>query len=227
MSLIAAESAPPSAPASIWILGAGHFGLLAAERLTRRFPHADFTVIDKSENHLEQVHRETNLPCLQKDAIDYITSRSLPHELWIVPAVPVHVAFQWLLYRVGEKKDVERLTVPDSMDTQVPNPMRPAGKTVYTSYADFICPDACSEPENICTHTGRPRPGSLFEHLASISVPGFQVSVVRSHQLAPGVGGYPSQSLTSLLKDVFKAPGRHIIATACRCHGVMDCLQWW
>ncbi len=226
MSLISAESNSPFPPASIWILGAGRFGLPAAGRLTRRFPHADFTVIDENESRLKQLHREMNLHCLRKDAVEYITEQPLPHDLWIVPAVPVHVAFQWLLHRAGEKKYVERLPVPDTVDSQVPNPMRLSGDTVYTSYATFICPNACSEPENICTHTGQPRMGSLFEHLASILVPGFEVLVMRSHQLAPGVGGYPARSLEKLLEGVLGVPGGYIIATACRCHGVVDCLQW-
>ncbi len=226
MSRESSAASPAIPPESIWILGAGHFGRLAAQRLTRRFPHTDFTVVDLREDRLEKVSRELNVRCLWKDSIGHITENPLPEGLWIVPAVPVHVAFLWLTHRLGEEGPVVRLPVPATVDEQVPNPMRVPSGTVYASYATFICPDACSEPDDICSHTRKPRLGILHEHLANISVPDFKVMVVRSHQLAPGVGGYPTQSLQNLLAGARQEPGGYIVATACRCHGVLDCLRW-
>jgi len=49
--------------------------------------------------------------------------------------------------------------------------------------------------------------------------------VVASRQLAPGVGGYAPRRLLDLAATVAKAPGPLLIATACRCHGVVHGLQ--
>jgi hypothetical protein len=45
--------------------------------------------------------------------------------------------------------------------------------------------------------------------------------VVRSHQLAPGVGGYQPEALRRSLDAVSKARTAILYATACLCHGVI------
>jgi len=216
----------PLLHSKILILGAGHFGQLAAGRLTRRFPLAHFTVIDTREDRLKKVREELGLECLQQDSVAHIAQAHLSADTWIVPAVPVHVAFEWLVLRLKEKGVVKRLSVPPAVDSQIPNPMRVPSGTVYTSHATWICPDACNEPADVCSHTQKPRRGNLFEQLAAIKVPDFQALVMQSRQLAPGVGGYPFQALENLLTQTGQAPGCYLIATACRCHGVVDCLNW-
>jgi hypothetical protein len=101
----------------------------------------------------------------------------------------------------------------------------PSG-TLYASYATFRCPDACNEPDELCTHTRQPRPGNLFEHLAGLHVTGYAVEVLRSWQLAPGVGGYQGAQLWKLLERVQQSRGRFLIATSCRCHAVIDVLSF-
>jgi len=98
----------------------------------------------------------------------------LAESQWIVPAVPVHVACLWIMKRLGGEGDVQPLEVPAAVDEQVPNPYRVATGAVYASFATFRCPDACSEPEDLCTHTGQPRPGNLYDRLAAIKVRGFR-----------------------------------------------------
>lgn len=219
------QDPPPSPfpPPRIWILGAGRFGRLAAKRLKDRYGQLQLLVIDHRADRLDAVQRELNLPVICEDAVQYILRHPLPDDLWIVPAVPVHVAFEWLFQNLGRG---DRLPVPEAVDAQVPHPLRAPSGTVYASYADFLCPDACSEPEEICTHTKAPRLGNLFETLADIRIPECRVIVVRSHQLAPGVGGYPSSFLLQPLARIRDKPGRYLIATSCRCHGVLDCLNW-
>ena len=72
------------------------------------------------------------------------------------------------------------------------------------SMADFICPDHCPEPKDICTHTGKPRPFNLYKKLESIKYDHFRSVVVRSRQLSPGVGGYSPGALFHAL-DVIKS----------------------
>ncbi len=230
MSETMSESTPnmprPFPPHSVLILGAGRFGRLAAERLTRRFKDADFLVIDERADRLESLAGELGVRTAAADAVAYLAGRDFADELWIVPAVPVHAAFQWLMRGTDLSSRATSIPVPESVDPQVPNPYRVPDGTVYASYATFLCPDACSEPEERCTTTGEPRLGNLYDTLSGISVPDFHVSVLRSWQLAPGVGGYTAGQLGQLQRGVLHRQGGHIISTSCRCHGVINALRW-
>lgn len=160
------------------------------------------------------------------EALPFLANAQLEESTWIIPAVPIHVACQWILLKLNESGHASPVPVPPVVDEQVPNPLRTPGGTLYTSYATFRCPDSCSEPDAICTQTGKPRQGSLFDTIARIAAPPFLVTVVRSRQLAPGVGGYTAGHLREALKRVEEAPqDLHLIATSCRCHGVIDGLQ--
>ena len=212
-------------PRSVRILGAGKFGRLAARRLARSGTGADFLVVDDREDRLEMVRDETGLPVLRQDAVEFLSRTPLDDDVWIVPAVPVHAAFLWFLSELGREGNVTRLPVPEAVDAQVPNPYRVPSGTVYASFATFRCPDSCNEPDERCTHTRLPRPGNLFEVLAKVAVPEFESVVVRSLQLAPGVGGYTMGVLRETLKKIAEKPGGWIISTSCRCHGVIDCLS--
>jgi len=137
------------------------------------------------------------------------------------------VAFEWLLRLPGEEGRARRLPVPFEVDGQIPNPCRTPAGTVYASYATFLCPDFCNEPDELCTYTRKPRPGRLHETLARIAVKGCEVEVIRSVQLAPGVGGYPARSLRTVLEKIQRRGfGAFLIATSCLCHGVIDALDW-
>lgn len=225
MSQNICEAVHPIPVEVIWILGAGRFGRLAVERLTRKFPAGDFLVIDQRPDRLAALAADRGVKAVAAEAIPFLSRQDLPDGLWIVPAIPVHVAFQWLLHGSTFASRASRVPVPESVDSQVPHPIRGAEETLYASYATFLCPDACSEPEERCTYTGKPRPGNLFEDLAAVTAPGFQVSVLRSLQLAPGVGGYTLAQLRQLEQAVLREPGGHIIATSCRCHAVINALQ--
>ncbi|MGD8613081.1 MAG: potassium transporter, partial [Desulfobacterales bacterium] len=93
------------------------------------------------------------------------------------------------------------------------------------SIADFKCPANCSEPDDICTHTGKPRPMILHEFLKSIQPKGFTSIVIRSHQLAPGVGGYTPAALFDALDQIKKMQSPVLLSTACSCHGVMNAFK--
>jgi hypothetical protein len=148
----------------------------------------------------------------------------MPDDAWIVPAVPVHVAYQWIrrAYRDHPKRFIRPVEVPEDVDRWVLNPYRVPGGTVYSSIASFICPDACIEPEKMCPYTKSSREWDLFERIAQIPSDGFDLVVFRSFQLAPGVGGYPALHLKKALDFVDRKSGAYLIATSCRCHGVID-----
>ena len=217
----------PFPPQRICILGAGRFGYLAARRLGQRYPEAAFLVSDHREEKLEGIERDFGSAILVGEPQTALENLWVDDQTWIIPAVPVHVACQWLVRELKKAGRVEHLPIPAGVEEQIPNPYRATGGAICASFATFICPDTCNEPDEICTHTKSPRRGNLFEKLAGIEVPGFDVIVVRSWQLAPGVGGYPKGSLTEVLKKIRQTPqGCYLLATSCRCHGVIDALSW-
>ena len=73
--------------------------------------------------------------------------------------------------------------------------------------------------------TGEKRKRNMFEVLGDIAVELFQPLVIRSHQLAPGIGGYRPAHLHAALDELKKATGPFLISTACRCHGVITGLE--
>lgn len=217
----------PFPPPRICILGAGQFGRLASQRLGRRYPEASFLVVDERREKLEGIERDVGLPVLAEDLQTFLDNPWITEGTWIVPAIPIQFAFEWVIHELQKSGECAHLPIPAGVAEQIPNPYRAAGGSLCASFATFICPDTCNEPDEICTYTRNPRPGNLFEVLAQIQVPGFDVIVVRSWQLAPGVGGYPYGSLSAVLKQIMESPkGRYLLATSCRCHGVIDALSW-
>ncbi len=99
--------------------------------------------------------------------------------------------------------------------------MRGKNGELYLSNADFICPTNCTEPDRICSYTGKARPCILFQKLRALRYHDFRSIVIRSRQLAPGVGGYTPHDLFSALDTILSADGPVLMSTACKCHGVM------
>jgi hypothetical protein len=208
-----------------WILGAGRFGRLAVERLLARPKPPRLVVVDQNPDKLLLL---TDRPVerVNEDALDFLRANLQEGPDWIVPAVPVHVAFAWLAAELGGIGRLETLPAPQDVDAQIPNPWRDGKGGLYTSVATFRCPDNCSEPSDRCTATGLRRSDDLFALIARIRVPEYAPLVVRSHQLAAGVGGYRPSALRRLLKGAEAARGAVLVATACRCHGVIHALRF-
>ena len=143
---------------------------------------------------------------------------------WIIPALPVHLAAEWFLVRLGTEK-LRRIPLPPNIDLLLPNPIRGPEGNINVSHAEFRCPDDCAEPRDICTVTGNPRKKNMFEILGDIQLPPFQSLNIRSHQLGPGIGGYCADHLFDLLAQVEQARGHLLVSTACRCHGVITGLE--
>jgi len=57
----------------------------------------------------------------------------------------------------------------------------------------------------------------------------FESKVIRSKQLGLGVGGYLSEDLLKIVREIKKAGASDrliLISTACRCHGVTSALSF-
>lgn len=204
---------------TIWVIGAGKFGLRAAEILARR---ADLVIIEKRPDVCRQLKQ---LPhrIICADGIEYLVENltTPDHPDWIVPAVPIHVAYAWIRAKLSAGFSLEPVAVPDSLMAHLPNPILGRHGEVYVSNADFVCPENCPEPKDRCTVTGKPRPRVLFEYLSSLDRDDLEPMVLQSRQLAPGVGGYRPQALFDLWESVKQSRRALLLATSCRCHGVI------
>lgn len=214
--------------ASFLILGAGKFGLLALERLSAQDPEARFVVVDRQAATLIRARSldVKGADLVEARAVDYLAAHLGPEPpwQWLIPMVPVHVAYAWLLAGPLAGQGWGPAEVPEELDGLAALAIRgPAGE-LYLSRATHVCPDDCAEPE-VCPVTGEERGQPLYQKLAEASRPELPLHVVASQQLAPGVGGYSPHRLLELAATVAGAPGPLLVATACRCHGVVHGLQ--
>jgi len=210
-----------------WIIGFGKVGQRALRRLRKRFPDAAITIVEprypRPPEGLGAAHWHSG------DGIAFLLENPLIDEdgssPWIVPALPRHLAYEWVAARLRESGFFKPCAVPEKMIPQLPNTFKGPEGQVYMSNADFICPENCNEPKKKCLVTGKSRPYCLYDHLARIESEGYRSLVVRSFQLAPGVGGYRGKQLTTILSAVQIQPGKYLVSTASKCHGVMHAFE--
>lgn len=208
---------------TIWIIGAGKFGLRAAKWLLRKNDNTfAITMVDMNTASLNEAEK---LGCRIEvgDGIDFLCRHLTPGHGpdWVVPAVPVHLAWQWC-----RRQDIQRkimpLALPEGIKTCLPNPMDGANGDIYVSHADFLCPPNCNEPDDKCTYTGEPRKKDMFRLLSEVQYKDIQPFVIQSEQLGPGVGGYRRSDLLAFRDRIAEYTGTFFAATACRCHGVVS-----
>ena len=210
----------------IWIIGVGRFGRMAADRLTGKIKNLHLVLVDLEEEKLHEA-RGPGRTLIKADGAAYLATHlkgGEQHPDWIVPAVPIHLAVEWRLLDQG-KKNLQRIPIPAEMDPLLPHPLRAEDGNIFVSHAEFLCPDDCAEPRDICTFTGKPRKQNMFELLKDIRFPPWKTLVIRSHQLGPGIGGYRVQELFDLADRIEKINGPILLSTSCRCHGIMTGLQ--
>jgi hypothetical protein len=213
-------------PRTYLIVGSGRFGSRAAKKLLEKNPRSKIIVVDQSKRALERISRfpvelEVCEGTLYVEKF-LLSGRKVDY---IIPSVPFHLAFEFVLSQL-KSRGGKRAKVPPL--SALPNSM--IGKTgdLYTSLASFLCPEDCPEPSQYCTITKQRRPRPLYQILGDLKGP-FESRVIRSRQLAPGVGGYSPIALLDLLEIIKKRmePRRTIlISTSCRCHGVTSALSF-
>lgn len=213
-------------PHTYLIIGCGHFGSRAAEKLFQKDPRSRIIIVDKNKKALQKVSHLT-VETEVKGGVSYLDQFfSKAREVdYIIPAVPLHLAFEFILSQLkpfgGKRREVP--TLPE-----LPNSMMGRTGNLYTSLSDFLCSEDCPEPAHYCTATGKRREKPLYQILKDLKGP-FESKVIRSYQLAPGVGGLQPKALLDLLEDIKKKkkPGQLIlISTASRCHGVTSALLY-
>jgi hypothetical protein len=221
--LISVEKYPQNA---VFIIGGGHFGGRAARILGEELGHKNIFLVEENEDSLSRL---VDLPVniIKHEGIDFLV-RDFPlfeFDQTIVPAIPVHLAFLWLKYFIRGKYDVNIVNPLQEIMEALPNTMKGSEGSVLASYADFICPDDCPEPE-FCTVTGERRSKPLYERIRSLRVAGFGIHVLRSQQLAPGVGGYKMGDMSEMVSKITGSGiEKWILGTSCKCHGIITSFE--
>lgn len=216
----------PKSQGSYWIIGAGRFGKKAVTRLSKKYPEARLTLVDRNPEALEGFETSPVESVCHEGAsylFHHLQGDSSPD--WVVPAVPVHLALEWVQLNIMKKRPVVVNPVPKQIQLMLPNPVRGGQGQILASYADFVCPDNCSEPFERCTFTGKPRKGLLYKTLETMAYEDFLSVVIQSHHLAAGVGGYRPEALWAALRKVEAHKGPVLFSTACLCHGVIHALK--
>lgn len=211
---------------AIIIIGAGHFGQRAAAIL-KSVPHTSLWVVDRDVTQLRKMGN-IGAKRIAEDGIRFLAKHlsHLASSTLIIPAVPVHLAFEWLRTCMDGKGTVTKVPVPKSFRLRLPHAMDGREGSLLASYADFRCPEDCPEPASRCTATGKARGTPLYRLLVEASPRGFNVHVIRSRQLAPGVGGYRVKDLKEFLGKISEGgKEKWLVATACRCHGIVTAMQ--
>ena len=168
--------------------------------------------------------RPRKLDCITElaDGIAYLNTHLKSGNLpaWIVPALPVHLAWEWCRMQL-EQEVLIPLDISSKIDGLLPNPMRGPEGNIYVSHADFICPAHCNEPHDTCTVTQQPQKLEMYKLLSQLRFKDFSSLVIQSHQLGPGVGGYGPGALLSLIERIEVQKTPFLLSTACRCHAVI------
>ena len=209
----------------IWIIGVGHFGFIAFQRLSKAVKDRHFVLVDPvEENLLKCAGPTTTLEF--SDGVKFLERHLKRGQKpdWIIPALPVHLAAEWILLRLGPTR-LRRIPLPSELDRQVPNPIRGSEGNLYVSHADFKCPADCDEPQDICSITRKMRYQNMYDFLLNLSIKPLNSLNIRSYQLGPGIGGYRAEQLFEMKTTIEQTTGPILLSTACRCHGVITGLE--
>ena len=209
---------------TVFIIGAGHFGTRAARIICQRSDSPVF-IVDPDEKCLANL-KDLRIKKISGDGIQFLIRNFnyLNRANTIVPALPIHLAYEWLKGYLPGDMTINKLPVPET-DPPLPNAWPASEGSTLVSYADFLCPDDCPEPV-YCTVTGEKREQPLYALLRNLNLPPFNIHIIQSRQLAPGLGGYKVEDLRKAAEKFSTNKQRMwIIGTACKCHGIITAFE--
>ena len=209
----------------IWIIGVGRFGHIAFQRLSDAGKDRHFVLVDPEAEKLRR-YKDSTATLEVSDGVEFLEKclKKGHKPDWIIPALPVHLAAEWILLHLGSTR-LRRVPLPFELDRQVPNPIRGSEGNIYVSHADFKCPADCDEPRDICSITRKMRHQNMYDFLLNLSIKPFNSLNMRSYQLGPGIGGYRAEQLLEMKTTVEQTTVPVLLSTACRCHGVITGLE--
>jgi hypothetical protein len=210
----------------IFIVGFGKFGQLALPKIRKKWPEARIWIIDPAPENLIQGQKIPAIRVLDKGE-DFIWSvrDHLEDTDWIIPAVPFHLAGDWLRRLLARNLRVRPIKPPKELGRGLPLALY-LKKDCYLSLADFVCPENCPSPQGVCYQTRKSRPQRLSEILASRRLARGTLEILESHQLAPGLGGFTFGQMKRIEGKLLRIDPPLFLATACTCHGVVSGFTW-
>ena len=164
----------------IWIIGVGRFGYIAFQRLLESGKDRQFVLVDPAEEKLRRC-KGANSTLEISDGIEFLETHLEKDRKpdWIIPALPLHLAAEWLLLHLGPAR-LKRIPLPSGLAKLVPNPFHGPEGNLYVSHADFRCPKDCDELRDICTVTGKSRKQNMYDFLGGLCLEPFKLLNIRS-----------------------------------------------
>jgi hypothetical protein len=210
----------------VFVVGFGKFGRLAIPKIQKRWPKARIWIIDQDP---ENLIRGRDIPAVKvldggEHFLWEFQDRLQPRD-WIIPAVPCHLAGDWLRRVLARERPVRKIKPPKTLGAGLPFSLY-LKSDLFVSLADFECPEDCPSPRGFCFRTRERRSRRLWEILASRPLLRGTLHIIQSHQLAPGLGGYRFADLLRLNEIAPRLTPPVYLATACPCHGVISGLTW-
>lgn len=200
----------------VLVLGAGKFGQRAIRAFAVRA--SQLVVVDYNPYALVFPDSDRIVPVCA-EGISYLAGNDFQDFDWIIPALPLHVAFSWMLARL---KGIGIRTVAVPPGIEIPGCFYSESGTVYATLSTHICPEDCPEPEGFCYLTGEERRLPLHRQLSELEIEGFKTYLLRSSQLAPGIGGFTPLQLENLLAAVAGSRLPGLVISSCACHAVIN-----
>jgi len=210
----------------IWVIGGGRFGRKAVSRFLQEGNRIDITVVEQDQQ-LCSWFKLLPVSCFQQDGVQFLTERLRQGIFpdWIIPMVPIHLAFEWIKQMLFRELELVSLTASENIVKQFPNTIKGDKGRFFTSLADFLCPEDCPALDHICTVRKKARPYLLYQKIETEKIDGFSTIVIQSQQILPGIGGYRPEDLYHALDFVKTSEGPILLSTACNCHGVVDLFE--
>jgi hypothetical protein len=212
----------------VFIIGFGKFGKLALTQGVRRWGKARVWIIDSRPDALiKPEYGPSSGIRVLADGPYFLTrfQKWIGNEDWIIPALPIHLAWKWLGINLKTLKGCRTVLPPKNLGVHLPF-HRFDAQGLFLSYADFLCPEKCPSPLDHCFKTKEKRAVPLWRLIAYQQGLIGTLGVIESRQIAPGVGGYTFKELRRIRDLALKAPPPFFVATACRCHGVVHGVTW-
>jgi len=209
----------------VLVIGGGKFGFLAIKKLFQKIK----VVVDPiPSSELLKLCQKLGVHLWREDGqrvVQAILNNAVVPR-WILPCLPVHLLVEWLRLDL-EVKNLKLVIspVPQEAILKLPLVVFELCKVWYLSLADSICLFNCQEPTKYCLKTGKLRGRDLYLRLADINIPNFCTAVLRSHQLLPGIGALKVKEMFILRDRLIYYGGNWLIATSCRCHGVLQAVK--
>ncbi len=208
------------------IFGGGKYGLEAARYLMSE--GKGFVVVDPDESCA--VKKELNLPEYSGNTKENSFVRGGVRELtklffelepeYVFPTAPIHVAGAFLMEHLGFEAWYEGVDLALSGLPMKVVVSAGRGSVVVSYNRDRECVPKCRAPD-VCPVTGIKKPAPMYD-LVRFAIPdGF---VIESHYLQPGLGAIRGEKLRELIEWAENRDSV-LVATACRCHGVITALR--